>query len=1062
MLFPPKNTGAHVPLRSALLAVVASLLAGPVAIRAQASAPNPPAVQQPAPQQPAAQQPAEAGGEKSQEPDIRSNVDEVSVDMVVRNKRHKPVLDLQPTDLTVTDNGTPVKLDTLHLVRGEAAHGHLVALVFDQFAGPLAKQCRNTAEKVLKVLPTQGYSVAVLNFAGRLRLMQDYTADRKAVENAIQVVTASNATQLTSTLSEQISITTDKAEPARAQLSKAAETNLISEARRGVNTQGQNITPEERAHAKILLAALEDGQKIMQDEPNMYHDLAGLLALIKAQQQAPERKAIIYFTRNKTMDTTAKDQIKALASAAERANVSIYTIDLDAMNEGGASDYSNAKFNAPAPYDSVGRNEKDPLNGRVGPPMQQPGGAPIQGTVSVASGPVPIASAPNWGTQQDIAMMTDFTRFSGDYEMFAHKHSPMADLAKQSGGMYIDIQMGLKRQLNDMAQDLSTYYEATYVPPIKEYDGKYHTIGVKTGRKNVLIDSKNGYYAIPPGAEAGLRPFEVPLLKLLDDKTLPSNVDFDAKVLSFGEMPDGPMSSMAIEVPLDAIKVHKDTHTNIYTAHVQIEARIHDAHGMQIERIGEDLSKRGALPGLDRDSTASIAVARHFTCAPGHYIMEVAVSDVLGGKIGAQRIEFDVPDPNKATALSDIVLVRKVDSVPAQDEDPVEPLRYENSKITPNIMGSLPEHARGVQLFFILHPDANAKDDPTLEMQVLHNGTPGRRTPLPLHLGPAGMPVPYLASFGNKPLAPGRYEIRAYLNQDGRTTLREAEFTVAGKEDPNAAAQPEYAAGVSDDSAVVGEHRAAGQLAIVPVTTAVQPPSEAETKQLLDDARKTALGYGDSLPNFLCLQVTNRSFDTTGYGRWKLRDSLVEVLRYRDKQESRTLLTVNGRSSTGSRAGLKGSISTGEFGGVLRAIFSDSAKANFKWKETDSLKNGTVQVFDYTVDKQNSMFTVVGSNNEQIYVSFRGQVFIDSTTHSVRRLTLIADNLPKNFPTHATRIDVDYDYVAINDHDYLVPVSAEMRLVQGKHEAVLNTMEFRGYRRYGSNMKILGYKPVND
>lgn len=1018
---------------------------------ANPSATNPPTSQEPN---------SAAGGQDSQEPDIRTHVDEVSIDLVVRDKHHKPVLNLQPGDMAVTDDGTPVKLDTLHLVQGQSSHGHLVVLLFDQFAGQLAKQTRTTADKVLKVLPTQDYSLAVMNIGGRLRLMQGFTTDRKLVTDAIQVVTASNATNMSSTLSEQVSITTDKAEPARVELSKAAETNLISEARRGVTSKGQNVTPEERAHAKILLNALEDAQRITQDQ-HTYRDLAGLLALIKAQQQAPERKAIIYFTSNKQRDTSAKDMIKAIASAATRANVSIYTIDLDAMNDAHEYDSANAKFNAPAPYDPAGRNEKDPLTGRVGAPMQQQGGAPIQGTVSVGTGAIPIAGPPNWGPQQDIAVMTDFHRFSGDYEMFAHKHSPMADLAKESGGMYIDIQMSLKKNLNEMAQDLSTYYEATYVPPIKQYDGKYHTIAVKPLRKNLQIDSKNGYYAIPPGAEAGLRPFEVPLLKLLDDKTLPTNVDFDAKVLSFGEMPDGPMSTMAIEIPLDGLKVHRDTHTNLYSAHVQIEARIHDSHGMQIERIGQDISKRGALEMLDRDKTASVAVQRHFICAPGHYTMEVAVSDLLSGKIGAQRVEFDVPDPTKATALSDLVLVRRVDGVPAQDDDPVEPLRYEDSKITPNILGELPEHAKGVQLFFILHPDANAKDDPTLEMQVLHDGTPGRRTPLPLHLGPAGMPVPYLASFGPKPLAPGRYEIRAYLNQDGRTTMRETEFMVAGKED-TASAAAQDAVGFNSNEAVVGSDKVPGQLSIVPVSTPVATLSPADAKVLLDAARKSALGYSDSLPNFLCLQVTNRSYDTSGYGRWKLRDSLVEVLRYRDKQESRTTLEVNGQSSTVSRAGLKGSISTGEFGGVLRAVFSDSAKAQFTWKETDALNTGTVQVFDYSVDQKNSMFSVFGSNSRQILAAFHGQVFIDSTTREVRRVTLIADNLPKDFPTHATRIDVDYDYVAINDHDYLVPVSAEMRLTQGKHEAVLNTMEFRGYRRYGSNMKILGYKPVND
>lgn len=57
---------------------------------------------------------------------------------------------------------------------------------------------------------------------------------------------------------------------------------------------------------------------------------------------------------------------------------------------------------------------------------------------------------------------------------------------------------------------------------------------------------------------------------------------------------------------------------------------------------------------------------------------------------------------------------------------------------------------------------------------------------------------------------------------------------------------------------------------------------------------------------------------------------------------------------------------------------------------------------------------------------------------------------------------MDYDYVAINGHDYLLPVSAEMRLLIGRHLAVLNTIEFRNYRRFGSNMRILGFTPVEN
>jgi len=123
-----------------------------------------------------------------------------------------------------------------------------------------------------------------------------------------------------------------------------------------------------------------------------------------------------------------------------------------------------------------------------------------------------------------------------------------------------------------------------------------------------------------------------------------------------------------------------------------------------------------------------------------------------------------------------------------------------------------------------------------------------------------------------------------------------------------------------------------------------------------------------------------------------------------------------------------------------------------------------VQVFDYTVDKAHSGFGVVGTNGREVISGFHGRVFVDSATRSVRRITLIADlpaDVPRDFGTRASSLSVDYDYVAINAHDYLMPVSAEMRLVKGRHAAALNTIEFRNYRRFGSNVRIVDFKPVD-
>jgi len=216
--------------------------------------------------------------------------------------------------------------------------------------------------------------------------------------------------------------------------------------------------------------------------------------------------------------------------------------------------------------------------------------------------------------------------------------------------------------------------------------------------------------------------------------------------------------------------------------------------------------------------------------------------------------------------------------------------------------------------------------------------------------------------------------------------------------------------------------------------------------------------YADSLPNFLCVEVTDRSEDPTGSGRWKHRDTIAELLQFRDKTESRTMLEVNGNPvDSGNRDEMKGMFSAGEFGGVLRGVFQPSSKADFQWKETDALRGGTVQVFSFRVAKANSAWGISAANGLQVLVGYHGMVFIDSSTHGVRRILLVADDLPKNFSVHATSIAVDYDYISINNHDYLMPITAEVSKREFKRLATLNTIEFRNYRRFGSNVRVLPF-----
>lgn len=1002
---------------------------------------------QSAPAAPASQTQAQQTG-----PDLTTTVNEVSLDFVAHDKKSNPILDLKPEDVAATDNDAPVKLNGLHLVQGDAAQarGHLITFVFDRFTGMSAKTAQSIAIKVLKTFPgDNSYSISVLDLGSRLRLIHGFTAERHDVEEAITLATASNIVSAQSSYNLSVGMAVDKSEDMRAKAASQAEKDLISIARTGA-ASGVHATAEERTQAQALLKALEDTHTIAHEQ-HAPVALAALLAIIRSQEKITARKAIVYFTTNRQMDTAAKNMLKTIEAAASRSGVTIYTFDLDALNVGAQYQMENAMLNGAPPFNGAPIAVGGGPNGSLATvrPMQQEGPGPIAGT--------PSMSGPSWGSAQDIAVMTDFHRQSGDYNTFAAK-SPMAEVAKNTGGIYIDAQTNIKKPLEQMQQDMNTYYVASYASPSKEYDGSFHTIGLKPLRSNVNLKYKTGYYALAPGSDGSIRPFEAPLLKMLAGDKLPAEIQFHAAVLRFGDLTDGNTSTAAIEIPLSAIETKEDVHTNLYSAHVTVAGQIRDKSGTVIERFGEDISKRGALEQLDRDqadrgNSPTIELHRHFAATPGDYTLEVAVSDELGNKTGAQRIPFTIVRHADPVAVSDIVLVRKMDRIRDDDDDPTEPLRYDKDAVTPNLTGELAKNTKGLQLFLILHPDPAVKDAPTLEMQVVHNGASGRRIPLPLSMAAEGEAIPYLASFGNAALSPGDYTVKAFFNQGGKSVEQQTAFHVDGE--AAAAANTPAKVDVALTASDAAPH-AANALSITAATKTLPTLAAGEANQLLEDARQAALDYDKSLPNFMCVEVTNRSVDASGGGRWKLQDTIVELLRYRDKTEMRNTLSVNGKDSSVDRAGMKGSSSRGEFGGVLKSIFDPRSKAELIWKETDELNGQPVQVYAYSVAQSNSMFTVVGSDGRAITVSFHGQVFVDSATRRVRRATLIADDMPKAFSTHGTSLGVDYDYVSINSHDYLMPISAEMRLIKGRRGAVMNTMEFRDYKRFGSNMRIVG------
>jgi VWFA-related protein len=962
--------------------------------------------------------PASAG------PTIVTTVDEVTLDLVVRQK-NKPVLDLKPTDLAITDNGLPVKISDLHLVTGETEHG--VTLVFDRMEPSAAKNAHDVAQKMLKLFPGSGFSFSVFSVGGRLRLYQDFTEDRMALDKAIGIAVD------TDTAAQQANVLPEK--------------NLMAAAQSGMDPSGTRISAKQRNVAQAMLAALEESQRIAQDRHSS-PGLASLLALARTGQRTTGRKVVIYFAQGMPLNTDGKDMLRSIIGAANRSGVSIYAVDANAI---------------------------DPQAGEGLVATQAMGGL----AASIRSGGGPTAGGGAGGGLGGprlppgmIAQISD-TADQMEYEGLSGYKNPLAELSGSTGGAYIVPSDSVKKPVQQLIGDMSTYYQASYTPPIQEYDGSFRSVSIKPVRKGLQCRSKAGYFALPSSNSSATRPFEAPLMKVLAEAQLPTDLKFNTAVLKFGDLPDGNLNTLAVEVPLSELEIRQDSNSDLFSAHVSIVAQVKDKAGTVIEHFSEDIPRHGALETLDKVRSDVVTLQRHFVTSPGEYVAEVAIQDRFSGKFSAQRADFEIAGTEAVPALSDLTLVRRSDPFEL-DSDPAEPLRYEKARVVPNLSGNLPQDAKAASLFFLIHPDATAKEQGTLEIEVLRNGQPVGRSPLPLRKSSGEGAVPYMISIPATALPAGNYEITATLTQGEKTSERAISFRKQGPELASAATGASSAGANAGDAEPVSDanietpgivsHQAHALVITALPSETVTRPSPEEIQSVIDDTRKRAISYAKSLPNFICVERTDRSIDPSGRGKWKHVDSMAELLRFHDNSESRQTLELNGKPSSLNHDDLRGkngALSWGEFGGVLSAVFQLASKAEFQWKETDAIGSETVQVMAYRVSRENSSWGLAGDENWKYFPGFHGLLYIDSATRSVRRITLEAEDLPHNFSIHSASITVDYNYVAIGAHDYLMPMRGTISLRQGKREAVLNEIEFSNYRRFASKTKILyGGQPL--
>ncbi|HWC96607.1 MAG TPA: VWA domain-containing protein [Candidatus Sulfopaludibacter sp.] len=669
-----------------------------------------------------------------QQQSIKTNVDEVLLDMIVRDKKGKPITDLKPDDITVTDNGAKQTLLSFRLVRGSDAVSatgattpldplrqiRLVTLAFEPLAAPdQRKLARSAALDLIK--GDQGtnvfYSVVVIDT--RLLVLQQFTKNHDALTKAIERATEGLSAPRLSSESENITAEL-KRNLAGATVNGAdQDSNLLTAATQAASqpvTNGDSAIQAKLASVMLTMLRMDSEAQSQGTRLSVF----ALKALVDGLRQMPGRKSVMYFTSGMYLTPELDTPFRNLISTANRDNVTFYSVDVR-----GVMTYSQ--------------------------------NAGAMGQLNAGG------KASNTSTSGDQPVTTDQMRAADTYEVAARANvdMPLRDLAESTGGFLIGESNDLRQPLRHVNEEISAYYEVAYNPGIETYDGSFRKLNVTANRKDLVIHARTGYFALPAEARAaGIAPFEMPLLKLLSEGKLSTDVKFRSGVVLLQPKKGHTDVAVLMEVPLHELGAKAGAAG--LDVHCSLAALVKDARGDVVQKITRD---RSFHVTAEQHNMGNFLDKSVLELTPGKYTLESAVEDQESSKAGLQKTEFTVPDGSSGVGISSLTPMRSY-TPGVKDLTPSEPFQFQGGSVTPTmdtVVKKAPNSA--LRLFFTVYQDPAVSGKPSVEVEFIQNGKSLTKVPMELPAADPQGRIPYLMTIPAQAIPTGTYEVRATAHQ---------------------------------------------------------------------------------------------------------------------------------------------------------------------------------------------------------------------------------------------------------------------------------------------------------
>jgi VWFA-related protein len=720
----------------ATLWLVATLAAGPSAAQAgqtgqaagaqqqSGSQPAPVVVAPPAPAPaPSQQTPAQRAAAHQSSAVLRSSSDLVRIDVEVTDKSGKPIKGLTADQFTITDEGKPRAITSFSFADIEAIETatsddskpivvsvdnegpnspsadaisdalrdrRLIVLFFDLTSMQTDDLIRahDAADKFVKQQMTKADVVAVVVFSTRINVLANFTNDRTVLNKAIAQLTPDNSANLASPL-------------------YAAAENGEYDVQ---EYTGAAYTPDETEFNVF----------------NTDQKLAAVEGLADVLGGIPGRKAMVEFTGGITQTGEEnRTQLRAATDAANRADVSIYSID------------SRGLLAAP------------------------PGG---DTTTNAATGTSMFTGA-------SVFHQTDQREDSRD---------TLATLSTDTGGKAFFDLGDLSDAFPVIQRDNGGYYLVGYnLGADVKHDGRWRAIRVKVNVPGAHVRYRDGYYA----------PRDFQHLEKEDrDQQIADAINSDHPVVELPvavETGIFRVSSTQAYVPiaakiaasaLDWAQKHNKQHAEFDFA---VEVRAVPS-GQIVAQLRDTITVNLDAEHFEQVRRSNLLYQGGVVLAPGNYRLKFVARENESGKIGTFEQNLVVPaaQPEKVT-LSSVLLSSQLVPIAKSSEVATKgqgtrakitssPLDIEGERIIPSVTNYF---TQGQTLYVFLQAyypekaDKNEAFDPNslrAGLVFLRNGIQMNATPLipPAQVDPKTHTVSFRISLPLQKLPTGRYTVQ--------------------------------------------------------------------------------------------------------------------------------------------------------------------------------------------------------------------------------------------------------------------------------------------------------------